>query len=65
MRIYADSLIDLIKKKTGHTDSYRVSLYIIDVLRDCDEVRNMIAEHVIEDMENNEEFADETQRDRL
>jgi hypothetical protein len=63
-----DSLIKLIKKKTGHQEGYVIELYLNDLLREDEEIRNLIAEKVYHAMNENEEFINETKaqkRDRL
>lgn len=63
-----DSLIRLVKAKTGVKETSVVTRYICDVLAEDDAIRALIVQKVNIDMTNNEEFINETpqeKRDRL
>ena len=59
-----DSIIRHIMKKTGYDNTYRIGLYLSDCLRDSDEIRDMIAEYVLDDMTSNLEFQDESPQEK-
>lgn len=59
-----DSIIRHIKKKSGYDNEYRIKLYLQDCLRDSEEIMDMIAKYVLEDMENNLEFQDESPQEK-
>lgn len=63
-----DSVVRLIKKKSGYDNEYRIKLYLKDCLNNSDEIREMIAAYVLEDMTNNQEFINgspQEKRERL
>ena len=62
--INLDSVVRHIKKKSGYDNEYRIKLYLKDCLN-SDEIRDMIAEYVTEDMTNNLEFQDESPQEKL
>lgn len=59
-----DSIIRHIKKKSGYDNEYRIKLYLQDCLRDSEEIMDMISKYVLEDMENNLEFQDESPQEK-
>ena len=59
-----DSIINHIKKKSGYENEYRIKLYLKDCLDNSDEIRDMIADYVLDDMTNNLEFQDESPQDK-
>ena len=66
--INLDSIIKNNKKKSGYDNEYRIKLYLKDCLDTSDEIRDMIANYVREEMTNNLEFQDESpqeKRDRI
>ena len=62
--INLDSIIRHIKKKSGYDNEYRIKLYLKDCLDNSDEIRDMIAEYVLDDMTSNLEFQDETPQEK-
>ena len=58
-----DSVVRHIKKKSGYDNEYRIKLYLKDCLN-SDEIRDMIADYVLDDMTNNLEFQDESPQEK-
>ena len=59
-----DSIIRHIINKTGYDNTYRIKLYLSDCLRESNEIRDMIADYVLDDMTNNLEFQDESPQEK-
>ena len=59
-----DSVVRHIKKKSGYDNEYRIKLYLSDCLRESNEIRDMIADYVLDDMTNNLEFQGETPQEK-
>ena len=60
-----DSVVRHIKKKSGYDNEYRIKLYLKDCLDNSEEIRDMIADYVLDDMTNNLEFQDESPQEKL
>ena len=60
-----DSIVRHIKKKSGYDNEYRIKLYLKDCLDNSEEIRDMIADYVLDDMTNNLEFQDESPQEKL
>ena len=60
-----DSVVRHIKKKSGYDNEYRINLYLKDCLDNSEEIRDMIANYVLDDMTNNLEFQDESPQEKL
>ena len=63
--INLDNIIKDIKKKSGYDNEYRIKLYLADALRDHEDIRDLITQEVLIDMENNGEFEEETKQQRI
>ena len=60
-----DSVVRHIKKRSGYDNEYRIKLYLKDCLDNSEEIRDMIAVYVLDDMTNNLEFQDESPQEKL
>jgi hypothetical protein len=65
LMINLDNIIKDIKKKSGYDNEYRIKLYLADALRDHEDIRDLITQEVLIDMENNGEFEEETKQQRI